>query len=107
MLDLVNPATHVKKLKDACHTHWIQRIASYTVFLELLPTVHTTLQAMSCLNQFEELGTDWSWDGETLTKANGFLHQVESSSFLICLKILLEVLSYLRSLTLKASDASS
>ena len=49
---------------------------------------------------FEELGTDWSWDGETLTKANGFLHQLESSSLLICFKILLEVLSYLRSLTL-------
>ena len=101
VLDLVTPATHAKELKDACRTRWIQCTDSYTVFLELLPAIHTTLQAMSCPNQFEELGTDWSWDGETLTKANRFLHQQESSSFLISFKILLEVLSYLRSLTLK------
>jgi len=56
---------------------------------------------MSCPSQFTELGTDWSWDGETLTKANEFLYQLESSSFLVYFKILLEILSYLRSLTLK------
>ena len=100
-LDIVTPVTHAKKLKDACRTHWIQRIDLYTVFLELLPAVHTALQAISCPSQFKELGTDWSWDGETLTKANEFLYQLESSSFLVCFKILLEVLSYLRSLTLK------
>ena len=100
-LDIVTPVTHAKKLKDACRTRWIQRIDSYTVFLELLPAVHTALEAISCPSQFKELGTDWSWDGETLTKANGFLYQLESSSFLVCFKILLEVLSYLRSLTLK------
>ena len=38
---------------------------------------------------------------DTITKANGFLHQLESSSFLICFNILSEVLPYLRSLTLK------
>ena len=90
----MTPATHAIKLKDACHTRWIQRIDSYTV-LELLPAVHTALQAMSSPSQFKELGTDWSWDGETLTKANGFFYQLGSSSFLVCFKILLEVLSYL------------
>ena len=99
-VDIVNLATNAKKLKDACRTRWIQRIDSYTVFLELLPAVHMTLQAMICPSQFENLG-DWNWDGETLTKANGFLYQCESSSFLICFKILLEVLAYLRGLTLK------
>ena len=29
-LDIVTPLTHAKKLKDTCHTHWIQRIDSYT-----------------------------------------------------------------------------
>ena len=37
-----------KKLKGTCRTHWIQCIDSYTVFLELLPAVHTALQAISC-----------------------------------------------------------
>ena len=65
-LDIVTPVTHAKKLKDTCRTHWIQRIDSYAVFLELLPAVHTALQAISCPSQFKDLGTDWSWDGETL-----------------------------------------
>ena len=47
-LDIVTPVIHVKKLKDACRTHWIQRIDSYTVFSGLLPAVHTALQAISC-----------------------------------------------------------
>ena len=35
-----------KKLTDACRTHWIQRIDSYALFLELLPALHTCLEAM-------------------------------------------------------------
>ena len=76
-LDIVIPVIHAMKLKDACHTHCIRHIDLYTVFLELLPTVHTALQAISCPSQFKELGTDWSWDGET--KASGFPYQLESS----------------------------
>ena len=100
-MHLVNPEPKAKKLKDACRTRWIQRIDSYAVFLELLPAVHMVLQAITCPTQFEELGTDWNWDGETATKANGFLYQLQSASFLVCFKILLEVLSCLRSLTMK------
>ena len=90
-----------KKLKDACRTRWIQRIDAYAVFLELLLAIHTTLQAMASPNQFPNLGTDWGWDGETVTKANGFLYQLESSSFLVSIMILFEVLTILRSVTLK------
>ena len=71
------------------------------VFLELLPAVHTTLEAMVCPSLYEELDTDWGWDGETITKANGFLYQVQSSSFLISFKILTQVLYILRELTTK------
>lgn len=46
---------------------------------------------------FQELGNNWNWVGKTVTKANGFL----SSSFLICVKILLKILAYLREITLK------
>ena len=51
--------------------------------------------------QYQDLGTDWIWDGETITKANGFLFQLQSSLFLIGFKILLEILPSLRSLTVK------
>ena len=88
-------------LKDACRTRWIERIDSYTVFLELLPALHTSLQAMVVPRQYEDLGDNWSWDGNTVTKANGFLFQLQSPSFLICFKILLEILQSMRSLTLK------
>ena len=47
-------------------------IDSYMVFLELLPDLHITLQAMICSCHFMNLGTDCRWDGEALTKANGF-----------------------------------
>ena len=95
------PEAKAKKLKDSCRTRWIEHIDSYTVFLELLPAVLVTLQAMVCPINFEDLGTDWNWDGETMVKANGFIHQLESSSFIVCFQILLESLTHLRGLSLK------
>ena len=100
-MDSLASPPNAKKLKDACQTRWIQRIDSYAVFLQLLPALHITLQAMVCPNLYESLGTDWKWDTDTITKANGFLYQLESSSFLVCFKILLEVLTNLRCLTVK------
>ena len=95
------PGAHAKKLKDSCRTRWIEHIDSYAVFLELLPAVLITLQAMVCPVYFEDLGTDWNWDGETVVKANGFVHQLESSSFIVCFQILLESLTHLRGLSMK------
>lgn len=100
-LEVLIPEARAKKLKDACRTRWVQRIDAYTVFTELLPALHVVLQAMACPAQFPELGLSWNWDSETVTKGNGFLYQLESSTFLISLKILLEVFSYIRVLTLK------
>lgn len=89
-------ADKAKKLKDACRTRWIQRIDSYTVFMELLCPCHG-----STSHGLPNLHCDWDWDGETVTKATGFLHPTESPFFLAALKILLEVLANLRGLTLK------
>ena len=101
-VDNISTPNKAKKLKDACRTRWIQRIDSYAVFEELLPAVRTTLEAMVYPRNFQELlGNNWNWDGETVTKANGFLFQLESSSFLIAFKILLKIFSYLREITLK------
>ena len=100
-MEQVFPEAKAKKLKDACRTRWVERIDSYSVFLDLLPAVHRTLLAMVNPNEFPDLGTNWAWDGETITKANGFLHQLHSSSFLISVKVLLEVMCCLRGLTKK------
>ncbi len=51
--------------------------------------------------QYEDSGTHWSWDSDTISKADGFYFQLQSSSFLVGFKILLKVLSCLRALTLK------
>ena len=98
-IEKVVPDAKAKKLKDACRTRWVERIDSYVVFLDLLLAVHHTLSAMVSPNAFLELGTNWAWDGETITKANGFLYQLQSSPFLISFKILLEVMCCLKGLT--------
>ena len=100
-IDSYDSTLKANKLKDACRTHWVERIDSYAVFLELIPAVHSCLQAMVHPNLHDELGTDWNWDGETITKANGFLFQLQSSSFLVSFQILVQVLHILRELTVK------
>ena len=95
-IDVCTTGAKAKKLKDACRTRWVYRIDSYVVFLELLPAVHAVHPSMH-----QELGTDWNWNGETITKANGFLFQLQSPSFLIAFKILLCILYVLRELTVK------
>ena len=79
----------------------MERIDSYAVFLELLPALYLCLEAMVHPHLHQELGTDWSWDGETITKGNGFLFQLQSPLFLVSFQILLQVLHILRELTIK------
>ena len=81
-----------KKLKDSCRTRWVERINSYTVFVELLPALHLCLEAMVHPELHPDFGTGWNWDGETISKANGFLFQLQSPLFLISLQILLQLL---------------
>lgn len=100
-IESIESSTRAKKLKDVCRTRWVQRIDSYIVFEELLPAVHIALKAMVNSNAYPEFGTNWAWDGETTTKARGFLYQLESSTFLVCFQILLKILYYLREITVK------
>ena len=100
-IELCTTRAKARKLKDACRTQWVYRIDSYVVFLELLPAVHTVLDAIVHPSMHQELGTDWNWDGESITKVNGFLFQLQSPSFLIAFKILLRILYVLRELTMK------
>ena len=106
-IEVSNNTTKAKKLKDSCKTRWVERIDSYSVFLELLPAIHKCLEAMVNKNSEPDLGTDWSWDGETITKANGFLFQLGSSSFLISFQILIQVFQILRDVTVKLQSQAS
>ena len=90
-----------KKLKDACRTRWVERIDAYAIFLELLPALYLCLEAVVHPQLHQELGTDWSWDGETITRANGFLFQLLSPMFRVSFQILIQVFQMLRELTVK------
>ena len=75
-IDKCDSSPRAKKLKDACRTRWVERIESYAIFLELLPAVHTTLNAIVHPSHHADLGSDWDWDGKTITTAIGFLYQL-------------------------------
>ena len=66
-IEVCTSGAKARKLKDACRTRWVYRIDSYVVFLELLPAVHTVLHAIVHPNMHQELGSDWNWDGESIT----------------------------------------
>ena len=100
-IEVCTTGAKTRKLKDACRTRWVYRIDSYVVFLELLPAVLIALDAIVNPSMHQNLGTDWNWDGESIVKANGFIFQLQSPSFLIAFKILLHILYILRELTVK------
>ena len=83
-----------------CRTQWVERIDAYATFLEL-PPLHASLQAMVHPTLHCDLGTDWSWDGETITRANGFLFQLQSSTFLVAVCMLVQIYQVLEELTVK------
>uniref|UniRef100_A0A1X7VGF4 DUF4371 domain-containing protein n=1 Tax=Amphimedon queenslandica TaxID=400682 RepID=A0A1X7VGF4_AMPQE len=94
--------SRANKLKDACRTRWVERIESYTIFMELLhEAIHSSLDAMAHPSLHTDLGTDWGWDGETVTRANGFLFQLQSPFLLVSFHILLQVMTLLIDLTVK------
>ena len=73
VIDSVSPDEKKVRLKDLCRTRWVERIDSYTVFYDLYPALIMTMKSIS--ERSSDFGS-WSWDSETLTKANGFLHQL-------------------------------
>ena len=50
---------------------------------------------------------NWSCDTDTITKARGFLHQLNSFEFLVAFNVTMRILSSLRSLTVKLQKASN
>ena len=100
-----NTAQQAKKLKDACRTRWVERIEAYEVFFSLFPDILMTLNAIVYPAENHEF-RQWSWDAETVTKANGFVHNLTSSPFLVSSRILMVVLSLLRAVTVKLQRRS-
>ena len=89
------------KLKDVCKTRWIERVDSYSIFFELYPFVIQVMEDICHCNSSE-----WSWDSESITKANGFLHNITSFQFLVAASIAMRLLSFLRSVTVRLQKRS-
>ena len=105
-VDELESTSRATKLKDECRTRWVERIDAYATFLDLLTPLHATLQAMVHPTSHSNLGVDWSWDGETITRANGFLFQLQSSSFLVSLHLLVQVFQVLKELMVKLQSVA-
>ncbi len=50
---------------------------------------------------------DWGWDSETVTKANGFLRQLETFEFIVSASITMRLLSSVRPVTVKLQKRST
>ena len=67
----------------------------------------TRLEAMAHKDLHTSLGTNWNWDGESITRANAFLYQLQSSPFLVGFRILVQVLLVLKELTVKLQSVDN
>lgn len=79
--------SNVKKIKGLCKTRWIERHQCYETFYELYTTICRTFEGILNLENAEALVDlphgPWEWDRETRTKAQGLLHTMESSMFIV------------------------
>ena len=91
------------KPKDLCKTRWIERVDSYIAFYDLYPFIIHAMQAIS--TGCSEHG-DWSWDPDTVTKANGFLLHITTFEFLVSFSVAMRLLSSLCGLTIKLQKQS-
>ncbi|ORU94881.1 MAG: hypothetical protein A6F71_09870 [Cycloclasticus sp. symbiont of Poecilosclerida sp. M] len=97
VIESVSPAAKKSKLKDLCRTHWVERIDSYLVFYDLYPAIVKAMESISeCSSEYGE----WSWDSKSITKANGYIHQLASSEFIVTFLTTMRILSSLRCLTI-------
>ena len=79
---------------------WVERHDSLDVFAESYPAIVGALSDIA-------YGKDSvSWKRETVSDANGLLSAIEKSSFLLTLKVVYIVLSYIKGLTVLLQQQS-
>ena len=74
---------------------------SYSIFFEMYPFLIQVMEEIS-----HNASSEWSWDSESITKANGFLHNITSFQFLVTASIAIRLLSFLLCLTVKLPKCS-
>ncbi|XP_065199035.1 uncharacterized protein LOC135830743 [Sycon ciliatum] len=76
------PPIRAQKLKLLCETRWVERHTALTDFRELYPAVVHCLQVIS--GQVAT-ASNVTYDGKSVTEANGLLRAVTSDAFLVAL----------------------
>ena len=88
------PQIKKKKLKDCCRTRWVQRVDSFTIFLDLFKVICNALSHIS-----EDVGGNWNSDSITLASCH--LLPICNFEFIINLVVVSELMMYTRSLTVR------
>ena len=78
-----------KKLHDLCRTRWVERHEAYENFFTLYECIVNTMDVIRNERQHEAEYDSWSWDRETLTKANGLIHALTNFEFIVALVVTL------------------
>ena len=107
VIDRTETDTDKKKLHDLCRTRWVERHEAYENFFSLYECIVNTMDAMLNERQHEADYGSWSWDRETLTKANGLIHALTNFEFIVSLVVTLKCLSVLKPVSVKLQKKSN
>ena len=89
----IDEAQNVHKLKDLCHTRWIQRPDALSLFQSLHPSTVACMEKISGGDNVQDWSTDFVSDAKTLLLA------INTTDFLSALVITNSGLSYIQPLT--------
>lgn len=81
-----------QKLVDLCRTRWVERHHAFETFAAMSQVV------FDCLGQITQ---EDNWDADTACKAQGLLHAISDSGFLIAFVVTRRCLQYLQPLSVK------
>ena len=97
-----------KKLKGLCETRWVARFEAIHNFIDLAVSVQTTCDIMVNPHLYGNdeqisklIAEEWNWDGDTKTRAQGMLANLDNFEFIVSLMVLKNVLQPLREITIK------
>ena len=87
------PRIQKKKMKDCCCTRWVQRVDSFTIFLDLFKVI---CDALSHISE----NVDGNWNSDSITFASCQLLSIGNFEFIINLLLVVvsELMMYTRSL---------
>ena len=91
-IDETQPDSNVHKLKDLCHTRWIQRPDALSLFQSLHPS------AVACIEKISGGDNVQDWSTYSVTDARTLLLAINTTDFLSALVITNSGLSYIQPL---------